>query len=124
MIARLMKLFMFSTSQDHATRSGAIDWSYDLLEPPEKTLFARLAVFQGGRTVEAVEVVCSHDLNIDVFNGLESLLNKSLLRRIEGMVAVPRFMMLEMIEEYARERLLDSGETEHVQRREAEYFLA
>ena len=106
------------------TLRGAIDWSYDLLESPEKTFFARLAVFQGGRTVEAVEVVCSHDLNIDVFTGLESLMNKSLLRRIEGIVEEPRFVMLEMIHEYARERLQTSGEAEDLQRRHAEYFLA
>jgi predicted ATPase/DNA-binding CsgD family transcriptional regulator len=106
------------------TLRGAIDWSYDLLEPPEKTLFARLAIFQGGRTVEAVETVCSHDLNIDVFTGLESLMNKSLLRRIEGIIEEPRFVMLEMIHEYARERLQASGEAEDLQRRHAEYFLA
>jgi predicted ATPase len=106
------------------TLRGAIDWSYDLLDPPEKTLFARLAVFQGGRTVEAVEGVCSHGLAIDVLAGLESLLNKNLLRRMEGSVEEPRFVMLEMIHEYAWERLEANGEAEDLRRRHAEYFLA
>jgi predicted ATPase/predicted Ser/Thr protein kinase len=106
------------------TLRGAIDWSYDLLDPPEKTLFARLAVFQGGRTVEAVEAVCSHGLTIDVLAGLESLLNKNLLRRISGAHEEPRFVMLEMIHEYAWERLEASGEAGDLQRRHAENFLA
>jgi predicted ATPase len=106
------------------TLRGAIDWSYDLLDPPEKTLFSRLAVFQGGRTVEAVEAVCSHGLTIEVFAGLESLLNKNLLRRISGAHGEPRFVMLEMIHEYAWERLEASGEAADLQRRHAEYFLA
>jgi len=106
------------------TLRGAIDWSYDLLDPPEKTLFARLAVFRGGRTVEAAEAVCSHGLTIGILEGLESLLNKNLLRRIEGTAEEPRFVMLEMIHEYARERLEASGEAEDLQRRHAEYFLA
>jgi predicted ATPase len=106
------------------TLRGTIDWSYGLLDPSEQTLFARLAVFQGGRTVEAVEAVCSHGLPIDVFAGLESLLNKNLLRRMEGTAEDPRFVMLEMIHEYAWERLEASGEAEDLQRRHAEYCLA
>jgi tetratricopeptide (TPR) repeat protein len=105
------------------TLRGTIDWSYDLLDPPEKTLFARLAVFQGGRTLEAVDAVCNHGLTIEVLAGLESLLNKNLLRRIEGTAEEPRFVMLEMIHEYARERLKTSGEAEDLRRRHAEYFL-
>ncbi|MFX1301635.1 MAG: AAA family ATPase, partial [Promethearchaeota archaeon] len=106
------------------TLRGTIDWSYDLLDPPEKTLFARLAVFQGGRSVEAVEAVCGHGLTIGILEGLESLLNKNLLRRISGAHEEPRFVMLELIHEYARERLEASGEAEDLQRGHAEYFLA
>jgi len=40
------------------TLRGTIDWSYDLLSEEEKTLFGRLSIFAGGRTLEAVEVVC------------------------------------------------------------------
>lgn len=90
------------------TLRGAIDWSYDLLDAQEKTLFARLAAFQGGRTVEAVEAICLHDLAIDVIDGLESLVYKSLLRQEEGLDSEPRFFLLETIHEYAQERLEES----------------
>jgi predicted ATPase len=106
------------------TLRGAIDWSYDLLDPEEKSLFARLAVFQGGRTVEAAQAVCGHGLTIDILAGLESLLNKSLLRQDTGWGGEPRFVMLEMLHEYARERLEESGDAEEQQRQHAEYFLA
>ncbi|NIO72251.1 MAG: tetratricopeptide repeat protein, partial [Anaerolineae bacterium] len=106
------------------TLRGAIDWSYDLLDADEKTLFARLSVFQGGRSVEAVEAVCGHGLAIAVTEGLESLLHKSLLQLGEGLDGEPRFLFLETIHEYARERLEESGEAETVQKRHADYFVA
>jgi len=106
------------------TLRGAIDWSYELLDDAEKVLFTRLSVFQGGRTIEAVGVVCSHDLPIEMLDGLESLLNKNLLRQEEGLDSEPRFTMLETIHEYALERLQDSGEAEDMHRRHAEYFTA
>jgi non-specific serine/threonine protein kinase len=105
------------------TLRGAIDWSYDLLDADEKTLFARLAVFQGGRTVQAVEAVCGYGLAIDVIDGLESLLYKSLLRQEVGLDSEPRFLFLETIHEYARERLEESGEAEAMRKRHADYFV-
>lgn len=103
---------------------GAIDWSYQLLDEVEKAFLARLAVFQGGRTIEAVEEVCCRDLSLDVLDGLTSLLNKNLLRQEDGPQGEPRFFMLETIHEYARERLQESGEKDDVHRRHAEYFVA
>ena len=106
------------------TLRAAIDWSYSLLQPAEQTLFARLAVFMGGRTLEAVEAVCNAagDLEIDPFDGVASLLDKNLLRQEEGPAGEPRFVMLETIHEYARERLEGSGEAEVLRQRHAEYF--
>ena len=68
------------------TLRGAIEWSHALLEEGEKTLFARMAVFSGGRTLEAIEAVCDAggDLPLDTFEGVSSLLDKSLLRQEEG----------------------------------------
>jgi predicted ATPase/predicted Ser/Thr protein kinase len=106
------------------TLRGAIDWSYDLLDLQEKTLFARLAVFQGGCSVEAVEAVCGHGLSVEVWEGLESLLTKSLLRRTDGAGEGPRFVMLEMIHEYAGVRLEASAEAGDVRRRHGAYFMA
>jgi predicted ATPase/class 3 adenylate cyclase len=108
------------------TLRGAIEWSHDLLEEGEKTLFARLAVFSGGRTLEAIEAVCDAkgDLPVDALEGVSSLLDKSLLLREETSEEESRFVMLETIHEYAREKLHESGEAEELSGLHAEYFLA
>ena len=108
------------------TLRGTIEWSYTLLEEGERVLFARLAVFSGGRTLEAIEAICDAkgDLPVDTLDGVSSLLDKSLLRQEEGLEGQPRFVMLETIHEYARERLEASGEAEETRRLHAEYFLA
>ena len=69
-----------------------------------------------------MEAVCSADLAIDVLDGLESLLNKNLLRHEEGPEGEPRFVMLETIHEFAREQLDTLGETANQRKRHAEYF--
>jgi len=108
------------------TLRAAIDWSYDLLDPGEQTLFARLAVFVGGRTLAAIEAVCDadKDLPIDALDGVESLLDKSLLRREVGADGEPRLLMLETIQEYARAQLEASDERAALERRHAVYYLA
>jgi predicted ATPase/class 3 adenylate cyclase len=108
------------------TLRGAIEWSHDLLEEGEKTLFARLSVFSGGRTLEAIEAICDAegDLPVDALDGVSSLLDKSLLVREETSEEESRYVMLETIHEYAREKLHESGEAAEVSRLHAEYFLA
>ena len=106
------------------TLRGAIAWSYDLLSETEQKLFSRLGVFVGGWSLEAIEAVCSTDLPIDSYDGLESLLNKSLIRQVEGVNGEPRFMMLETLREYALERLAESGEKEAIRQAHANYYLA
>ena len=107
------------------TLRGAIDWSYRLLEPGEQQLFARLAVFAGGATLEAIAAVCeaAGGPAIDVLAGVESLVAKSLLRQTEGLEEEPRFALLETIREYALEHLAESGEAETIGRAQAEYCL-
>jgi predicted ATPase len=107
------------------TLRGTIEWSHTLLEEGEQVLFARLAVFAGGRPLEAIEAICDArgDLPVDALEGVSSLLDKSLLRQEEGPDGEPRFVMLETIHEYARERLAASGEAEEIRRLHAEYFL-
>jgi len=105
------------------TLRGTLDWSYELLDEGEKSLLARLSVFQGGRTLEAAEMVCGPGLSVAVLDGLESLLNKSLLRQREDPEGQPRFYMLETIREYAREKLGESGEADELRSRHAEYFV-
>jgi predicted ATPase/class 3 adenylate cyclase len=108
------------------TLRGTIEWSHDLLDEGERTLFRRLAVFSGGRTLEAIEAVCDAegDLPMDVLEGVSSLLDNSVVRQEEGPDGEPRFVMLETIHEYAREKLQESGEAEELARLHAEYFLA
>jgi predicted ATPase/class 3 adenylate cyclase/Tfp pilus assembly protein PilF len=107
------------------TLRGAIEWSYDLLDELERCLFARLAVFLGGCTIEAVEAVCNaaSDLELDIVEGLLSLVDQSVLRQEEGVDCEPRFVMLETIREYALERLAASGDGETMQRQHAAYYL-
>ncbi|MDX1417671.1 MAG: BTAD domain-containing putative transcriptional regulator, partial [Candidatus Promineifilaceae bacterium] len=106
------------------TLRDTIDWSYHLLEEMEKQLFARLAVFSGGCTVEAVEVICDFEPVGDPLSALGSLLDKSLLYQRVGPAGEPRFYMLETIGEYARERLKQREEEEPLRRRHAEYYVA
>jgi predicted ATPase len=61
------------------TPRGTIAWSENLLSPDEKTLFARLSVFNGGSTLEAIEAVCGHGLNVKIFQMLSSLVDKNLM---------------------------------------------
>jgi predicted ATPase/class 3 adenylate cyclase len=107
------------------TLRGAIEWSHALLDKGEQVLFARLAVFSGGRTLEAVDAICDAegDLPVDTFEGVSSLLDKSLLRQEEGPDEEPRFVMLETVHEFAREKLQESAEAEKIQRTHAQYFL-
>jgi predicted ATPase len=97
-----------------ATLRATIEWSYDLLDGGERQLFARLSVFHGGCTLEAAGGVIGADID-----GLQSLVEKSLVRRSDG-----RFWMLETIRDLARERFEASGEAEALGRGHAEWFLA
>ena len=96
------------------TLRATIEWSYDLLDSDEQRLFARLAVFRGGTTLEAAEAICGADLD-----RMQSLVDKSLVRIRDK----DRFWMLETIHEFALEHLRESGE-EELRRRHAEFFLA
>jgi predicted ATPase len=108
------------------TLRNTIEWSYDLLGEGEKVLLARLSVFAGGRTLEAIEAICDaeDELPVDVLDGLASLVDKSLLKQEEGVGGEPRFVMLETIHEFAREKLEESGEPRKLRTLHAEYFLA
>jgi predicted ATPase/class 3 adenylate cyclase len=94
------------------TLQATIDWSHDLLTRDEQRLFARLAVFVGGCTLDAAEEVANADLDT-----LQSLVEKNLLRHTGE-----RFWMLETIREYALERLRAYGEEERAQERHGGYY--
>lgn len=105
------------------TLRATIDWSYNLLDVEEKRLFARLSVFVGGWTLDAAEYVCKGSTpELEILDGVASLVDKSLVRR-EETEDRPRFTILETIGEYAREILKDIGELESIGQRHARYFL-
>ena len=76
----------------HQTLRQAIAWSYDLLSLDEQTVFRRLAVFTGGGTLEAVEALCHAmaDLSISALDGVAALIDRSLLRQDQNVIAVSR----------------------------------
>jgi predicted ATPase/DNA-binding CsgD family transcriptional regulator len=105
------------------TLRDSIEWSYNLLAEDEKLLLVRMAVFRGGCSLEAIEHVCCEGLSLDVLDGLASLVDKNLVQQKEGSSTEPRFIMLEMVYEYVRERLAASSEEATVKLRYAEYFV-
>jgi predicted ATPase/DNA-binding SARP family transcriptional activator len=105
------------------TLRATLEWSHGLLTEDERTLFARLAVFAGGWTLDAAEAVCGGD-GLDVFETLASLVDESLVRPLRRPTGEPRFTMLETIREYAGELLEASGEAETLRRRHCEDLLA
>lgn len=105
------------------TMRGTIDWSYDLLEPAEQTLFSRLGVFVGGFTMETAEAVVNGDGALDVLAGLETLLTNSLIRQVETSGDEPRFDMLQTIREYALEKLTASGELAALREAHANFYF-
>jgi len=105
------------------TLRNTIAWSHDLLAGDEQILFARLGVFAGGCTLEAVDAICGPGLAMDVLAGLESLLDKSLLGQAHGLAGETRVWMLETLREYALEQLEARDELVVIQRQHAHYFL-
>jgi predicted ATPase len=110
------------------TLRDTIEWGYELLDAGEQRLFELLSVFSGGCTLEAVEAVAEGielfvDLNVDILDGLASLIDKSMLRQVEHTRGAPRLLMLETIREYAAEMLGENPEfREAATRRHAVYF--
>lgn len=94
----------------HQTLRGLIDWSYDLLAEKERVLFQRLAVFEGGWDLDAVESTCSGEGidRFDVFDLLAHLVDRSLVM-LEEVNGETRYRLLETLHQYAQEALEESG---------------
>jgi predicted ATPase len=114
------------------TLKALIDWSYDLLSEPEKTLLRGLAVFRGGWTLEAaIAISRGEGLGPDeVENLLHQLINKSLVipgevnqEESRGPLNRPRFSMLETIRQYAFEKLAEAGEMERRNWQHSAFYL-
>jgi len=106
----------------HQTLRHAVDWSYDLLEPRERTVLNRIGVFAGGFTLDAAESV-AEDSDLEAFDLLDAigqLIDKSLVVADETPLGT-RYRLLETIRQYALERLDEEGATDTVRRRHAEW---
>ena len=108
------------------TLRSLIDWSHDLLTEPERTLFRRLSVFARGRTLEAIEEVCScHTLeSFEIVDLLSQLVDKSLVYVEKTVPHGARYYMLESIYDYADEKLREAGEQDTFRTRHLDYFMA
>ena len=131
------------------TLRDTIGWSHDLLDESERRVFRRLAVFVGGFTLDATDIVCNGDGDLDidpsagsgqapsassepalsaekgqaVLDGVASLVDKSLVR-FEHTADQPRYGMLETIREYGLEKLQESGEEATIRARHLRWLLA
>jgi predicted ATPase len=140
-----------TASRQQLSLRAAVDWSYELLSPEEQSLFARLSVFAGVFTLEAVEAVCAEGPGAvrdptpattppqavaDVLDLLLRLVDKSLVSRVAGadgggprIYALGpgtdggRYLLLETLREYGRERLLATGEAAPLHRRLLDHYL-
>ncbi|HEV2909428.1 MAG TPA: adenylate/guanylate cyclase domain-containing protein [Candidatus Eremiobacteraceae bacterium] len=105
------------------TLSALIDWSYDLLNPPEQMLFTRAAIFAGGFSLDAATAVCGGEGfdEIEVLDVLSSLTDKSLVVA-DTSGEQERYHLLESTRAYALDKLIAAGERDRLARAHAEYF--
>ncbi len=112
--------------QRQRTLRGAIDWSWQLLDPAERVLLAELSTFRGGFDLEAAEAVATPDPAASIADLLTALRHKSLVAQVpagpdEPALPSPRFALLESIRDYAREKLGASATL--LRDRHAAYFV-
>ena len=125
-----------SAPSRHQSLQAALDWGFALLSGPERTLFTHLAIFRGGFSLAAAEAVCadaesgSADAPVvlrgnDVLDLLANLIDKSLVVREhrEDRGEGGRYRLLEVIRQFATERLFESGEERTIRNRHLTYFL-
>ncbi|WP_016698466.1 ATP-binding protein, partial [Actinoalloteichus spitiensis] len=122
---RLLAAGARSALPRHRTLRAVVEWSWDLLLPPERVLARRLAVFANSATVESVTEICaSEDLPAeDIFYLLTSLVDKSLVDIVDDHAGRSRYRMLETVRAYAAERLREAGEDRRLRAAHAEHHL-
>ncbi|MEV2249230.1 BTAD domain-containing putative transcriptional regulator [Streptomyces sp. NPDC050147] len=105
------------------TLRAVVDWSWDLLDTPERTVLRRLSVFAGGCDLAAAEAVCgAPGESPDVADALGSLVDKSLVVAAPSVQGVMRYRLLETVGEYAGERLDEAGDRGAAERAHLVYF--
>lgn len=115
-----------TAARRHATLRRALDWSYELLSPQQRTLLDRLSVFSGGWELSDAESVCPGGLLQpgDILDTLSDLVDQSLVSVDSRREGTRRFRLLEVVRQYADERLRMSGDRSGVRARHAEHFAA
>jgi predicted ATPase len=107
----------------HQTLRATLDWSHELLSPNERSLLARLSVFEGSFSLEAATAVCG-DASVQVLDDLTGLLDSSLiLPSDEPEIVEPRFHMLQTVRDYAADRLRSSGEADFIRKQFIAWYL-
>jgi predicted ATPase/class 3 adenylate cyclase len=107
------------------TLQGAIAWSYDLLQDPERWLLERLSVFAGSFAVPEAEAVVGppEELAVEVLEGISALVDHGLVQPAPSTLGT-RFRLLSTVRMFAAERLEDRGDGEKIRRRHAGTYLA
>ena len=105
------------------TLRATLDWSHEALGEAERAVFARLAVFAGGCTLEAAEAVCGENGGA-VLAPLSNLVDVNLVQSGPGIDGRARFTLLETIREYALERLTEMGDEDRVRERHCRHLVA
>ncbi len=128
MLSDMMDRHSSISEEDEATLGRtlreAIEWSYQLLDPEQQRLFRRLSVFVGGFTLDAAEAVGFSIDDASVLDGIEALLDQSLVRQSVGPDGELRYVILETLREFGVDQLAEHGELEDALRVHASYFLA
>jgi len=127
---RLKERFRILTGGDRTalprqqTMRALVDWSYNLLNERERAVFNRVAVFAGGWTLETASEVCADESieSWEILDLISSLVDKSLVV-VEMATKNERYRLLDSTWQYALEKLNETGESERINRRHAEFFL-
>jgi predicted ATPase/DNA-binding XRE family transcriptional regulator len=106
------------------TIRALIDWSYDLLNAREQRRFRMLAIFAGGFTLGTVAAVLRElgESDDDVLDLLSSLVEKSLVHK-DASSERSRYHLLESMQHYAHQRLVEQGEYDATAAAHAAAFL-
>ncbi|HZV78822.1 MAG TPA: LuxR C-terminal-related transcriptional regulator [Candidatus Binatus sp.] len=129
LLKRLREQFRLLSTGDrtldprHRTMRAALDWSYEWLSEPERSLFRRVAVFQGGWTLDAIRAL-SEDEPTDellLLDKLSSLVDKSLVT-VTFTADDQRYRLMEPLRQYGLDLLKEHSELDEVARRHALYF--
>jgi len=110
----------------HRTLRATVEWSYELLTDTEQTVLERLSAFAGAFGLEDAEAVCADESlsQFEVVDAVASLVNKSLLVRVDTESEIASYRLLDTIRQFGEERLIVSSDEDSVRERHAFHFLS